>query len=121
MAEETPRLIKLVSEDQSPSGSSVFDDLDALRKASKLSVKRRAVLVNVEVDKPASNSYFRAHPTWVLDDATVVRDAEGSGRTYYFVAPAMRSHAKLMPRLRRVTLAVIALWPADTVQIWPVP
>jgi hypothetical protein len=81
MAEETPRLIKLVGEKDQSHSSSVFDDLEGLRKASKLSVKRRAVLGNVEVDKPASNSYFRAHPTWVLDDATVVRDAEGYGRT----------------------------------------
>jgi hypothetical protein len=121
MADETPRLMKLVNQkDEQPSGS-VFDDLESLRKVSTLNVKRRAVLVNVEVDKPPSNSYFRVHPTWILDDATVVKDADGSGHTFYFVTPMMRGYPKLMPRLRRVTLAVISIWPADTIMLWPVP
>jgi hypothetical protein len=115
-----PRL-EVVNDKPGSQASSVFDDLGALRKASKLTVQRKPVLVNVTVDKPANNCYFRAHPTWVLDEATVIRDAEGTSRTFYFVVPAMRTHPKLMPRLRPVTLAVISLWPADTVQIWPVP
>jgi hypothetical protein len=114
--------MKLVSQnDEQPLGNDVFNDLESLRQASTLKVKRKSVLVNVPVDKPPSNSYFRVHPTWVLDDATVVKDSEGSDRTYYFVVPSMRSCPKLLPRLRRVTLAVISIWPADTVQIWPVP
>jgi hypothetical protein len=113
-----PRL-EVVGETAPPHANSIFDDLDSLRKASKFTVKRKTVLVNVTVDKPPNNCYFRAHPTWFLDDATIVRDATSS--TVYFVTPAMRMHPKLLPRLRRVTLAVISLWPADTVQIWPVP
>ena len=37
--------------------TSVFDDLESLRKQSKLTVKRKSILVNVTVDKPPNNSY----------------------------------------------------------------
>jgi hypothetical protein len=97
----------------------VFDDLDALRKASKLTVKRNTILTDVTVGRPNDNSYFRAHPDWQLDDSTIIKDKD-TGR-YYFVLPAMREHPKLAPRLRWVTLAAIMIWPANTVQIWPVP
>ena len=43
--------------------SAIFDDLAALRTASKLTIKRKTVLVNVSVGKPASNVYVRTHPT----------------------------------------------------------
>ena len=72
--------------------ASVFDDLASLRKASKLTVQRKAVLVNVAVDKPPNNVYFRCHRELMLDDATVLRDAEGTSRAYYFVVPHMRAH-----------------------------
>ena len=111
--------LELVGEIAPPLAGSVFDDLDALRKASKLTVQRKTVLVNVSVDKPANNVYFRAHPTWFLDELTVVKDNDSG--VYYYVVPHMRKHPKLDPRLRKVILAVIALWPADIVQIWPVP
>jgi hypothetical protein len=101
--------------------SSIFDDLEGLRKAQKLVVQRKAVLVNVAVDRPANNVHFRAHHEWALDDCTVLRDAEGSKRTWYFVAPLMRSHPKLQPRLQRVTLALVCIWPSHIVQLWPVP
>jgi hypothetical protein len=97
--------------------SSVFDDLSGLRKAQKLSVQRKTITVNVAVDRPANNCFFRAHPEWELDEATIIKD----DRTYYFVVPSMRSHPKIAPRLRRVTLVAISLWPADTIMIWPVP
>jgi len=114
--------IKLVAEPAAEHNpSDVFSDLGALRKASKLTIQRKTVMVNVTVDKPPNNSYFRVHPSWVLDECTVVRDPEGSSRPFYFVAPAMRGHPKLKPRLREVTLALVYLWPADTVMIWPVP
>jgi hypothetical protein len=100
---------------------SVFDDLASLRKASKLTVQRKAVLVNVTVDKPPSNSYFRCHRELVLDDATVLRDAEGTSRAYYYVVPSMREHPKLAPRLRKVTLVLTSTWPSGDVLIWPVP
>jgi hypothetical protein len=113
-----PRL-EVVGETAPPPANSIFDDLDQLRKTSKLIVRRKTVLVNVSVDKPANNSHFRAHPEWYLDDSTVVKDKDTG--VFYFVQPSMRAYPKLAPRLRQVTLAAIAVWPADTVQIWPVP
>jgi len=106
------------SDNPQPKGS-VFDDLESLRKASKITVQRKVVLVNVAVDRPANNSYFRAHPDRCIDNSTVVKDSQSG--VYYFVHPCMRDHPKLAPRLRWVTLAVVAIWPADTVLIWPVP
>ena len=98
--------------------TSVFNDLASLRKEQKLTVRRKSVLVNVTVDKPPSDTYFRAHPDWALDDATVIKT---DGGDFLFVLPAMRGHPKLSPRLRRVTLAAIITWPADEMMIWPVP
>lgn len=98
--------------------TSVFNDLASLRREQKLTVRRKSVLVNVTVDKPPSDTYFRAHPDWALDDATVIKT---DGGDFLFVLPAMRGHAKLSPRLRRVTLAAIITWPADEMMIWPVP
>src|SRR5439155_27053972 len=104
---------------ESPASSSVFDDLESLKRTSKIEVRRRTMLVNVAVDRLPSNSFFRAHSTWFLDDQTVLKDKD-SGENYY-ITPPMRSHLKLRERLRPVTLAAVALWPADTVMVWPVP
>jgi hypothetical protein len=103
--------------------TNVFDDLASLRKQSKLTVQRKSVLVNVAIDKPANNVYFQVNPDpeMMLDHATVLRDNEGTRRAIYYVVPAMRSHPKLAPRLRRVTLALIYTWPAGNILIWPVP
>jgi hypothetical protein len=119
---EKPKF-EVVSEQLKTEGNpgSVFDDLASLRKASKLTVQRKAVLVNVAVDKPPNNSYFRCHRELVLDDATVLRDAEGTNRAFYYVVPLMRTHPKLAPRLRKVTLVLTSTWPSGNVLIWPVP
>jgi hypothetical protein len=119
MADETTKPDLKVISGGEPNPNTVFENLSELRKAQKLTVQRKTVLVNVAVDKPANNSYFRAHKDWLLEEATVIKDADNG--TYYFVVPAMRAHPKLNPRLRRVTLAPISIWPADTVMIWPVP
>jgi hypothetical protein len=99
--------------------SSVFDDLAGLRKAQKVIVVRKTVLVNVKVDKPPNNQHFRAHPEWYLDDASIVQD-RGTG-TFYYVHPVMRTYPKLAPIIRYVTLAVVFLWPSSSLMIWPVP
>jgi len=99
--------------------SSVFDDLAGLRKAQKITVSRKAVLINVKVDKPPNNVHFRAHPEWYIDDASILQDRDAG--TFYFVHPVMRTHPKSAPRIRYVTLAVIFLWPSGVLQIWPVP
>jgi len=100
---------------------SVFDDLASLRKASKLTLQRKAVLVNVAVDKPPNNSYFRCHRELILDDSTMVRDPQGTSRAIYFVCPQMRAHPKLAPHLRKVTLVLTSTWPSGNFLIWPVP
>ena len=53
MAEDVKKPDLKIVPDKDP--SSIFDDLAALRKASKLSVKRKTVLVNVPVDKLPNN------------------------------------------------------------------
>ena len=116
---EKPKL-EVVSEQLNNPGT-VFDDLASLRKASKLTVQRKAVLVNVAVDKPPNNCYFRCHRELVLDDTTVVRDTQGTSKATYFVCPHMRAHPKLAPRLRKVTLVLTSTWPSGNILIWPVP
>src|SRR5262249_57092039 len=99
----------------------IFNDLAALRKASKLTVKRQIVLVNVPVGRPANNVYFRTHKDIKLEDATVTRDEEGGRKAFYFIVPAMRDHPKLAPRLRYVTIRLVCTWPGDGILLWPVP
>jgi hypothetical protein len=101
--------------------AAIFDDLAALRKASKLTVKRKTVLINVLVDKPANNVHFRTHPEMMLENATVIRDNEGTRRAFYFIVPDMRDHPKLAPRLRYVTIMLVNTWPGDGYLLWPVP
>jgi len=101
--------------------SAIFDDLAALRTASKLTIKRKTVLVNVSVGKPASNVYVRTHPTLQLENQTVIKDKDGTNDVTYFIPPNMRSHPKLAPRLRRVTLMLTCSWPGNGFSVWPVP
>jgi hypothetical protein len=101
----------------------IFDDLQSLRRKSLLKVKRRTVMINIPVGKPPSNVFFRtfADPELILDNVTVIRDDDGVRKTFYFVAPDMRDHPKLAPRLRVVTLMVTYTWPAGGFLLWPVP
>jgi hypothetical protein len=126
MTEDTPRRpkIELVPPDTGESrATDIFDDLASLRKQSKLTVQRKAVLVNVPIDRPANNVHFRSHPSaeMQLDNTTVLRDNSGTQRAFYYVTPAMRSHPKLAPRLRKVTIALLYIWPGGQIQLWPVP
>jgi hypothetical protein len=101
--------------------SAIFNDLAALREASKLTVKRKTVLVNVTVDKPPSNVHFRTHPTLKLENATVIKDEDGTRKKFYFIVPDMRGHPKLGPRLRPVTIMLTCMWPGNGFLLWPVP
>src|SRR5262249_3973099 len=92
--------------------TAIFNDLEALRKASKLTVKRQTVRVNVPVERPANNVYFRTHTTLKLENATVIKDKDGTRDVYYFIVPDMRGHPKLAPRLRPVTIMLTCTWPA---------
>jgi hypothetical protein len=120
MAEDPkPKIVRPEGEPEERNPASIFNDLASLRKASKLTVQRKTVLINVGVDRPPNNVHFRAHPEWAMDDSTVLQDR--AERVFYFVAPTMRQHPKLAPRLRSVTLAVVCLWPGGEPLIWPVP
>ena len=101
--------------------AAIFDDLASLRKESKLTVKRKTVLVNVPVDKPPNNVHFRTHPTSKLENATVIKDKNGTSDVWYFIVPAMRGHPKLAPRLRWVTIMLTCTWPGNGFLLWPVP
>jgi hypothetical protein len=113
--------LKIVTASGERDPSSVFDDLSALRRESKLTVRRKSVLVNVDVGRPPNDCYFRCHSDLVLDEATVIRDVEGTSKTVYFVCPAMRGHPRLALHLRPVTLALTYCWPGGGIRIWPVP
>jgi hypothetical protein len=113
---EEPKL-KLV--DTAP--DSVFDDVETLRKTATLKVSRRVVPVNVAVGKPKNNVYFRCHPDPALAlDASVLTGGDGSD-DFYFVAPVMLNHHVILPRLRKVTIAVVYTWPGGVISLWPVP
>ena len=106
-------------EDSAP--GSIFDDLETLRKTATLKVSRRVVQVNMTVGKPKNNVYFRCHhdPAMSLD-ASVLIDPNKSD-DIYFVAPSMLKHPAVLPRLRKVTIAVVYTWPGGTLSLWPVP
>jgi hypothetical protein len=40
----------------------IFNNLADLRKQSKLTVQRKRLLINVSIDRPANDVYFRVHP-----------------------------------------------------------
>jgi hypothetical protein len=97
----------------------VFNDIEALRRTATLKVTRRAVMVNVAVKKPPNNVYFRVHPEMVLDASVLIGD-NGSD-DFYFVHPRMLNHPVILPRLRKVTIAVVYSWPGGAISLWPVP
>ena len=99
----------------------MFDDLAALRKASKLTVQRKAVLVNVAVDKPPNNVYFRCHRDLILDDVTVMRDNEGTSRAFYFVVPGDASPSHSLRPGCGLYLGADQHMAGGGILIWPVP
>jgi hypothetical protein len=113
-----PEHVKLVD---APEPESVFDDIEALRKTATLKVSRRVVPVNVTVKKPPNNVFFRCHddPAMSLNASIIVGD--GGSDDYYFVTPFMLNHHVILPRLRKVTIAVVYTWPGGAVSLWPVP
>jgi hypothetical protein len=119
MAEDTEKPdIKLVD---TPPPESVFDDIEGLRKVATLKVSRRVVPINVAVKRPANNVYFRCHPEpkMSLDASVIIGD--GGSDDFYFVAPFMLNHATMLPRQRKVTIAVVYTWPGGAISLWPVP
>jgi hypothetical protein len=119
MSDPKPDLKLVGDQPKGDNPGSVFDDLASLRKEQKFTIKRKTVLVNVTVDRPANNVYFRSHQQHELEGATILQDRDS--RSYYFVIPAMRTHHKIAKRMRRVTLGLICTWPGHVPLIWPVP
>ena len=117
MADDTPKNIKLVETDP----LDVFNDIEELRKTATLKVSRKTVLVNVRVGKPNANTFFRVRPgpEWSLDASVIIGD--GGSDDFYFVTPFMLNHSTMLPRLRKVTIAVICSWPGNIAGLWPVP
>ena len=77
--------------------------------------------VNITVGKPNNNVYFRCHADPAMSfDASVIIGANGSD-DYYFVTPYMLNHHVILPRLRKVTIAVVYSWPGGAISLWPVP
>jgi hypothetical protein len=104
---------------ETPAPDSIFDDLDGLRKASEIKVKRKVLTVNVAVGKPKNNIYFRCHPTISFDKGLVIVGPEGSD-DFYYVAPSMKDHPNIAPRIREVVIAVVYTWPSGVISLWPV-
>jgi hypothetical protein len=100
---------------------SVFDDVEALRKVATLKVTRRVVPVNVAVRKPPNSVYFRVHPEPAMSLDASVLVGDGGSDDFYFVAPLMLNHPKVLPRLRKVTIATVYTWPGGAISLWPVP
>jgi hypothetical protein len=110
--------IKLVEE---PVAESVFDDIDALRKVSPLTVQRKRIITNVSVGKPPTDCYFRVNADPAMSiGANVVVGPRGRD-DLYFVTPKMWSYPVVAKRLRPVTIATVLTWPGSEVQLFVVP
>ena len=122
LTEEAKKTVPKLEVVKRPDAADIFNDLGALRKVSALTVKRKAVLINVPVGKPRNNIYFRtsSDPEMMLK-STVIYDNSGTRKEIYYVTPQMRTHPKLVARLRDVTIKVGCTWPASGVFLWPVP
>lgn len=80
---------------------------------------RRQVLLSKQTPGEASLSF--PDPEMMLE-CTLTPNDEGSGKHfYYFIAPAMRAHVKMSPRLRLYNLRVICVHPGGIIMLWPVP
>jgi hypothetical protein len=118
MTDEEPKLKLVPHKDP----AEIFNDLSQLRKASQLTVKRKTVLINVPVSKPANNVYFRTGGEQLtLQHAAVVRDDDGARKATYFITADMQGHPRLAPRLRFVDITLTCTWPGDGILLWPVP
>jgi hypothetical protein len=111
-----PRLVEVETDP-----ASVFDDLAALRKQSRLTVTKRELLTVVPVGRPPSDQYFRVNPDpEMMLESTILKMKDGPNDTVYYVVPAMRDHPLLVDRLRWVLLVVTYSWPRRQIGLWPV-
>jgi hypothetical protein len=106
---------------ETPAPEDVFNDIEGLRKTATLKVSRRVVTTHVAVRKPPNNVYFRCHPDPQMSLDVSVVTGDGGSDDFYFVTPFMLNHHTLLPRLRKVTIAMVCSWPGAAVSLWPVP
>jgi len=119
MAEDKkPDHLKIVP-DNAP--EDIFNDLSALRRAAKPTIKRETQVTEIGVKKPKNDVYFRCHDSedMVFRDAPLLVDSKHGD--FYFVGPSMLSHEKIKKRLRRADIAVAFVWPGGEIFLWPVP
>jgi hypothetical protein len=112
--------VKTGKEAQETSRTSVFADLDKLRKESVVKVRRRVLTTTVPLGKPPPDTYFRCHPDLCLDGMHVIKTNKGSN-DFYFVTPSMLEHPLIVKQRRRVTIALTYIWPSGEIGVWPVP
>jgi hypothetical protein len=100
----------------------IFNDLAALRKATKPTVQRKKLLLNVEVGRPPNSVHFRTHPELKFE-AKVILQKDGTKRIFYYISPfsKMEEHPKLINRYRPVILMLTYMWPGGDILVWPVP
>jgi hypothetical protein len=120
MTDETPKPDLKIVPKQDP--SDIFNDLAALRKATKAAVQRKKLLTNVAVGRPPNTVHFRTHPELKFE-AKVVLQKDGTRRIFYYISPysKMEEHPKLINRYRPVMLTLTYMWPSGEFLLWPVP
>jgi hypothetical protein len=102
--------------------TSIFDDLDALRKQERPIIQKHELLTHVPVGNPSSDGYFRVHPDPAMTlPAKIFRLKDDKDRTVYYVPPHMDEHPLTKTRLRSVLLVATFCWPLRQIGIWPVP
>ena len=104
-----------------PAPESVFDDVEALRKVATLKVSRRVVPVNVAVRKPPNNVYFRVPPGPGDVARRLGPDRRWRVGRFLFRRAVHAQPPRRLPRLRKVTIAIVYTWPGGAVSLWPVP
>jgi hypothetical protein len=99
----------------------IFNDLSALRRAAKPTIKRTAQVTDIAVKKPKNDIYFRCHDSedMVFRDAPLLVDSKHGD--FYFVGPNMLGHEKIKKRLRRFDIVIAYVWPGGEIFLWPVP
>jgi hypothetical protein len=115
--------LKVVA-DNTPEGNapdSIFDDLSALRRAARPTVKRETKVTEIGVKKPKNDIYFRVHDSeaMVFHEAPLLVDSKHG--EFYFIGPNMLTHEKIKKRVRWYDITVVYVWPGGEIFLWPVP
>ena len=115
--------LKIVA-DNPPEGNapeSIFDDLSALRRAARPTVKRETKVTEIGVKKPKNDIYFRVHDSeaMLFHEAPLLVDSKHG--EFYFIGPNMLTHEKIKKRVRWYDITVVYVWPGGEIFLWPVP